>query len=161
MARRRFMLDIQTIKVKKIAFYLLVFIWLFAGIQLVEPFIERYDGEVYVGPVIRVIANSNLPKDIEFKERIANELIDSGTESIQPLLKQNHISLQTKEASIPPKWIDGKFYPQTKAEATIVEIGKARGDNWFCGIFYYACGYQSQKEWKAQKWTIKMRKKSK
>ena len=145
---------------------LLCSLWLFACIQLIPNLLDEYkQSRVYDDEVIRVIANSNKASDVEQKEQVAqdvenyfpNSRID--VEKWASVKYENTLEYSIKQGPsvIPPKWLDGKFIPQTIAHATVISLGNARGDNWFCGVFYKACGYKEKKDLKSS--TEKKKKK--
>ena len=145
---------------------LLCSLWLFACIQLIPNLLDEYkQSRVYDDEVIRVIANSNKPSDVEQKEQVAqdvenyfpNSRIDVEKWAAVKYEDTLEYSIKQGPSIIPPKWLDGQFIPQTIAHATVISLGNARGDNWFCGVFYNACGYKEKKDLK--KSTEKKKKK--
>lgn len=149
-----------------IAELLLCSLWLFACVNLIPSLLDEYKGSRgYDEEVIRVIANSNKASDIKQKEQVAQDVdnyFPNNRINIEKWAALNYketldYSIQHGQSVIPPKWVNGQFIPQTYAHATVISLGQARGDNWFCAFFYKACGYQSKKEMKKSKWKKKWR----
>ena len=145
---------------------LLCSLWLFACIQLIPNLLDEYkQSRVYDDEVIRVIANSNKASDVEQKEQVAQDVENYfpnnriEVEKWASLKYENTLAYSIKQGPsvIPPKWLNGQFIPQTYAYATVISLGDARGDNWFCGFFYKACGYNEKKDMKKSK--VKKKKK--
>ncbi len=139
---------------------LLCSLWLFACIQLVPNLLDAYkQSRAYDDEVIRVIANSNKASDVKQKEQVAqdvenyfpNSRIDIEKWASVKYEKTLPYKIKQGPSVIPPKWLDGQFFPQTYAHATVISIGNARGDNWFCALFYKACGYKEKKDMKKSK----------
>ena len=146
---------------------LLCSLWLFACVQLIPNLLDEYKkSREYDDEVYRVIANSNKASDIKQKEQVAEDVENYFPNSRLDIEKWAAVNYQTLRYSIqrgqsviPPKWIDGQFTPQTYAHATVISLGNARGDNWFCAFFYKACGYKNKKEMKKSKLKKKKKKK--
>jgi stage II sporulation protein R len=143
---------------------LLCSLWLFACVQLIPNLLDAYkQSREYEDGVIRVIANSNKASDVEKKEQVAldvenyfpNSRIDVEKWASLKYEKTLTYSIKQGPSIIPPKWVNGQFVPQTYAQATVISIGNARGDNWFCALFYKACGYKEKKEMEKSRWNKK------
>lgn len=131
--------------------YTIAAIWLFSFIQLIPSLLDYYKSyATYEGPVVRVVANSQKAEDQYQKMEFVNYYFQGDDIEDEQLIAKYPIT-QVSGAKIPPKWINGKFYPQQQLPSAQIVIGDGRGDNWFCAMFYYACGYDSKKEVKKQK----------
>ncbi len=148
---------------------LLCSLWLFACIQLIPNLLDEYkQTRKYDDQVIRVIANSNKATDVEQKEQVALDVenyFPNSRINVEKWVAQKYentlqYTIKQGPSVIPPKWLNGQFVPQTYANATVISLGNARGDNWFCALFYKACGYKEKKDMKKSKWKKKWRLKT-
>ena len=150
--------------VKRILEILLLALWLYSASVVIQSitksdFYNANEEET----VVRVIANSNHPDDQYIKQTIVNEVISDseGSTKLQideEMLEKEFPEVEWKLASgnhlMPPKLSNNQFFPQQQRDMVQLSIGDARGDNWFCALFYKACGYSSKdkvKETKAKK----------
>lgn len=112
----------------------------------------------------RVVANSNSPRDILIKEKVVDELsnvlfvdsksaeevdnnIYSNLENIEKIIdevfeKNNYdmnytISYGLNE--IPKKVYHGKVYEDGLYKSLVIEIGEAKGNNYFCILYPSLC----------------------
>ena len=116
---------------------------------------------------LRVIPNSNEPKDINIKEQVKTYLekdiynlvknIDD-IETARNTIKNNLTSIETNIDSIfksnnynkqykvnygnnyfPEKTYAGKTYDEGYYESLVIYIGEGKGDNWWCVLFPNFC----------------------
>ena len=100
--------------------------------QLVKEEIQQE-----IAPLIEHALNSSNSND-EIEENLAAlepQIIEiaSSIEKIQP------ITLERKDALIPPKRSGFTIQPQATYDAYILTIGSGRGDNWWCSLFPNIC----------------------
>jgi len=116
---------------------------------------------------LRVIPNSNEPKDINIKEQVktylekdiyklvkdiedidsARNLIKSNLSSIENnidnIFKANNYNQNYKanygNNYFPKKTYAGKTYEEGYYESLVIYIGEAKGDNWWCVLFPNFC----------------------
>ena len=121
----------------------------------------------------RVIANSNSAKDIIMKEKVVNELsnmlfdkertFDETNKNIYSNLKKIENKIDTlfeknnynKVYNIsyglnefPKKEYRGKTYPAGTYKSLVIEIGEAKGNNYFCILYPSLCllDYENKEE---------------
>lgn len=118
----------------------------------------------------RLLAHSNTGADQSIKREVQEEiapLIDeaiitaSSTDEIgdnlakleptimriaSEIAKDQPITLERKEALIPPKRSGFVIQPQATYDAYILTIGSGRGDNWWCSLFPNICFPEQQEE---------------
>ena len=123
---------------------------------------------------LRVIPNSNNPKDINIKEKIKTYLenniytlltdnvdIEQAREVIKdniPNIKEN-IDIIKKENNynipykinygynyFPDKQYKGVNYEEGYYESLVISIGEAKGDNWWCSLFPNFCLIDTKEE---------------
>lgn len=116
---------------------------------------------------LRILANSNTEKDQEIKREIRNRVnaeitkwvehltsIEEARETIKrnlPIIQEisenvleayqsnDRVNVSFKKAKFPTK-LYGKFlYPAGEYEAIVIEIGEAKGANWWCVLFPPLC----------------------
>lgn len=153
--------------VKRILEILLLALWLYAGSAVLHSIQDsKYYNANEDETVVRVIANSNHQDDQIIKQSIVNEIMETTDNFSSPNIDDSAIEeafpdVELKLASgsyiMPPKLTNNQFFPQQNRDMVQVSIGNARGDNWFCALFYKACGYSSKKEVEQKK---KKKKKS-
>lgn len=116
---------------------------------------------------LRVIPNSNEPKDINIKEQvkdyletdiytllkntkdinsarnIINTSIPKIEQNINHIFKDNNYPLSYKVNYgynyFPEKIYEGKTYEEGEYESLVIYIGEAKGDNWWCVLFPNYC----------------------
>ena len=116
---------------------------------------------------LRVIPNSNDPKDVNVKEQVKTYLekdiykLVKDTENIDSarnIIKSNLTSIETNIDNIfksnnynqkykvnygnnyfPEKTYYGKTYEEGYYESLVIYIGEAKGDNWWCVLFPNFC----------------------
>lgn len=119
----------------------------------------------YNEPVMRVVAHSNTVQDQQLKEQIVRDIEQmDGTnieneqyiESIQTLLKEKYrqvpVQLKIGDNLLPPKRVQHMLYPQMTSRAVVIEIGAARGENWFCTAFPKVCGKEDRDKVRFKWW---------
>lgn len=121
----------------------------------------------------RVIANSDSAKDIMMKEIVVNELssilfIDSSNKNeadeniyknlnnieqrINKIFENNNYNMNFNISyglnEIPEKEYRGKVYPKGIYNSLVIEIGEAKGTNYFCILYPSLCmiDYQNSKK---------------
>ena len=118
----------------------------------------------------RVIAHSNEAIDQQQKQQVQQVLMQNveqlyeSTESVpqfheqmtqvtpalreefEQLIPTRSITLERKEAFIPPKRSGFYFQPQGQYDAYVVTIGNGRGENWWCALFANICYPQEEQE---------------
>ena len=127
----------------------------------------------------RVISNSNSSRDIIMKEKVVNELssivfIDSNDkEEIKNNIYNNLEKIDDKIAKLfennnynqkynisyglnefPKKSFMGKKYEAGLYESLVVEIGEAKGDNYFCILYPSLCMIDYKN--KSEKYSLKI-----
>ena len=116
---------------------------------------------------LRVIPNSNDPKDINIKEKVKTYLEKdiykllkdtNDIESARNIIKSNITSIENNIDSIfknnnynlnynvnygsnyfPPKTYNNETYEEGYYESLVIYIGEAKGDNWWCVLFPNFC----------------------
>ena len=116
---------------------------------------------------LRVIPNSNNPKDINIKEKVKNYLEKdiykllkdtNDIESARNIIKSNITSIENNIDSIfknnnynlnynvnygsnyfPEKTYNNETYEEGYYESLVIYIGEAKGDNWWCVLFPNFC----------------------
>jgi stage II sporulation protein R len=156
--------------VKRILEIMLLALWLYAGSAVLHSIQDsKYYNANEDETVVRVIANSNHQDDQLVKQSIANEIMEStdnpstltvGDAVIEEAFPDVEWKLASGSYLMPPKLTNNQFFPQQNRDMVQVSIGNARGDNWFCALFYKACGYSSKKEMEKKKTNKKKKKKS-
>lgn len=128
--------------------WLIAVLWFYCAIHLIPLIVANEQSEVMPGEPIRVVANSNTKKDQQVKQQIVaiitEQAKNTSVAQVDTILQNNVSNVDytviRDKVLLPPKWIGHSFYPQGYYEMTVVKIGNARGNNWFCSLFYYACG---------------------
>ena len=114
--------------------------------QLVKTEIQQQ-----IAPLIEHAFNSSNSNDELESRLIALEPqiieIASSIEKTQP------ITLERKDALIPPKRSGFAIQPQAAYDAYILTIGSGRGDNWWCSLFPNIC-FPEKKEKEEEKVTF-------
>lgn len=112
----------------------------------------------------RVISNSNNTKDIIMKEKVVKELseilfinsdnkekirenifenLDLVQNKIENLFKNNNYDKEFKISyglnEFPKKEFMNKIYPKGEYESLVIEIGEAKGNNYFCILYPSLC----------------------
>ncbi len=112
----------------------------------------------------RVIANSNNPKDIIMKEKVVNELSDiifkknNNKEETRNNIIKNLNEIEKKVDNLfkinnyninynimyglnyfPEKKLSNKTYPAGEYESLVIEIGEAKGNNYWCILYPPLC----------------------
>ena len=155
---------------KKIMFLLLIFIFIY--INNIDEYNISEDEIRF-----RVIANSNSSRDILMKEKVVSELssilfIDTNNkDTIRDNIYKNLENIETKVNKIfkennydknfnivygmnsfPDKEFMGKKYKKGEYESLVIEIGDAKGNNYFCILYPSLCmiDYQNNKEEKTE-----------
>lgn len=130
-------------------------LWIYAAILILPDVISQFSQqEAYESQAFRVVANSNTEKDQLLKEQIVASItsneekldatqIEKWMENYYPNIEYE---ISNGSTLLPPKWVDSKFYPQGYYEAVVLKLGDGRGNNWFCALFYKACGHESKKK---------------
>lgn len=123
---------------------------------------------------LRVIPNSNDPKDINIKEKVKTYLEKdiykllkdkSDIASARNIIKSNLTSIENNIDNIfknnnydlnynvnygsnyfPEKTYAGKTYEEGYYESLVIYIGEAKGDNWWCVLFPNFCMVDNTKE---------------
>lgn len=132
----------------------------FAVFQLISSLIQP---EVQQEAVrVRIVAHSNASQDQQEKILIEQELApilqqfaktSSTTEELQLQLQQaipamqsiaqsktmRHVTISLKDELFPPKTLHNQFISQQVFHALVIEIGDAKGDNWWCALFPNVC----------------------
>lgn len=157
--------------VKRILEILLLALWLYAASAVIYSIKDsEYYNATEDETVVRVIANSNHQDDQLVKQSIVNEIMESTDNftnanlddlAIQEAFLSEDIKIENGSFLMPAKLTNNQFFPQQKREMVQVSIGNARGDNWFCALYYKACGYSSKKEIQTSKEKKKKKKKKK
>lgn len=116
---------------------------------------------------LRVIPNSNDPKDINIKEKVKTYLEKdiykllkdtNDIESARNIIKSNITSIENNIGSIfknnnynlnynvnygsnyfPEKTYNNETYEEGYYESLVIYIGEAKGDNWWCVLFPNFC----------------------
>lgn len=119
----------------------------------------------------RVIANSNSSKDILIKEKIVSEISDLifvDNKSIEETRKNINNSIPTIESKIkkvfesndydkdfkisyglnkfPKKEYEGIEFEEGEYESLVIEIGEAKGNNYWCMLYPPLCFVDNNKE---------------
>ena len=119
----------------------------------------------------RVIANSNSSRDIIMKEKVVNELsslifvksndkdvikkniydnLERISEKVDKLFKDNDYNQQYNITyglnEFPRKKFMGKEYKEGLYESLVIEIGEAKGDNYFCILYPSLCMIDYEKK---------------
>ena len=125
---------------------------------------------------LRVIPNSNNPKDINIKEKVKTYLEKdiykllkdtSDIESARNIIKSNITIIENNIDSIfknnnynlnynvnygsnyfPEKTYNNEIYEEGYYESLVIYIGEAKGDNWWCVLFPNFCLVDNAKETK-------------
>ena len=123
---------------------------------------------------LRVIPNSNEPKDINIKEQvkdyletdiytllkdtenintartIISESIPNIETNITNIFKDNNYNIPYKvnfgSNYFPEKNYQGKIYEEGYYESLVIYIGEAKGDNWWCVLFPNFCLIDTEKD---------------
>ncbi len=119
---------------------------------------------------IRVIANSNKVEDqlekVLVKENIENNLykklnntsnindarltinkeLNSINNIVTKTLKNNNYKIKYGNNYFPEKELNGIKYKPGNYESLVVEIGEAKGENWWCVLFPPLCSIDVKKE---------------
>ncbi|RUL53160.1 stage II sporulation protein R [Lysinibacillus antri] len=115
---------------------------------------------------IRVVANSNLEADQQFKNEVVENLQPifvqiqkneiSGVDNdetyaqlatfVEKYYADANVKINIGENLIPPKLDETFFYPQSLYNSVVLTIGDGRGDNWWCSIFSNVCERSAEKE---------------
>lgn len=108
---------------------------------------------------IRIIANSDFPYDQNIKLKIANELkeylkTDHSTKDIEnyvsSLLKNYNVNYQCKvtirKEKFNPKVVDGKVIPGGKYQTLVIELGEAKGRNYWSLLYpeYFNISFEEE-----------------
>lgn len=135
----------------------MVFILILIGYTMIDSSVGTQEFRV------RVIANSNEPNDLEFKYMVRDVVMETLADSInsatnideikynvdgqlplverriQNLILDNEISygvnISLGKNYFEEKELNGKQYSKGNYESLVVELGKAKGENWWCLIF--------------------------
>ena len=156
--------------VKRILEILLLALWLYAASAVIHSI---QDSDYYNAneddTVVRVIANSNHRDDQLVKQAVVNEIMETTDNlsttyiddaSIQEVFPDEDIKITNGTYLMPAKLTNNQFFPQQERDMVQVSIGDARGDNWFCALFYKACGYSSKKDITKKKTKKKKKRKA-
>ena len=123
---------------------------------------------------LRVIPNSNEPKDINIKEQVkdyletdiytllkdtkdiesARTIINNNIPKIETnidnIFKENNYSIPYKinfgSNYFPEKTYGGNTYEEGEYESLVIYIGESNGDNWWCVLFPNYCLIESKKD---------------
>ena len=123
---------------------------------------------------LRVIPNSNDPKDVNIKEQVKKYLEKDiyklvkdveNIDSARNIIKSNLSSIENNIDSIfktnnynqnykvnygsnyfPEKTYQGKTYSEGEYESLVIYIGEANGDNWWCVLFPNFCLVDNTKD---------------
>ena len=123
---------------------------------------------------LRVIPNSNEPKDINIKEQVKNYLetdiytllkdtsdidlartiinnnIPKIENNIDNIFKDNNYSIPYKinfgYNYFPEKTYKGNTYEEGEYESLVIYIGESNGDNWWCVLFPNYCLMETNKD---------------
>ena len=116
---------------------------------------------------LRVIPNSNSPKDINIKEKVkdylekdiyaelkdikdiekARKIINTNIPNIETKIKtifknnnyQNTYNIKYGSNYFPQKMYKGKIYKEGYYESLVITIGEGKGDNWWCVLYPNFC----------------------
>lgn len=119
----------------------------------------------------RVIANSNSSKDILIKEKIVSEISDlifvdnKNIEETRRNIKENIPTIETKIKKVfennnydkdykityglnkfPKKEYEGIEFKEGEYESLVIEIGEAKGNNYWCMLYPPLCFVDNSKE---------------
>ncbi|GLC87937.1 stage II sporulation protein R [Lysinibacillus piscis] len=114
---------------------------------------------------VRVIANSNTAHDQYEKQQLVQELqpyfqqvtkdVDKEQllvirQQMEQHIKENYpqtaISVILGANLFPPKRHQAILYPQNMYQSIVIQIGDARGDNWWCSVFPNVCEPDKEEE---------------
>lgn len=118
-----------------------------AADQLIKQEIQQQ-----IAPLIEeVLSSSNSNDELE------NDLIALEPQIIEiasSIEKTQSITLERKDALIPPKRSGFTIQPQASYDAYILTIGSGRGDNWWCSLFPNICFPDDKEEKEEEKVTF-------
>ncbi|AOV08842.1 stage II sporulation protein R [Sporosarcina ureilytica] len=99
--------------------------------------LEKREIQQEIAPLIQhAVATSNSNDELVDKfKQLEPEIIDIANKIVQ----NKSISLERKDAIIPPKRSGFYIQPQATYDAYILTIGSGRGDNFWCSLFPNVC----------------------
>ena len=177
LARRMKMLEKEKITlnskvvVKRLLEILLLALWLYAASAVIHSIQDsKYYNTNEDETVVRVIANSNHQEDQLVKQSVVKEIMETtdnlsttnvDSTELEDTFSNEEVKLANGSFLMPAKLTNNQFYPQQKRDMVQVSIGNARGDNWFCALYYKACGYSSKSDIEKSNKSKKKKKKKK